>query len=420
MAQQTIVEKTLSAKAGKTLRAGDTDLIELDVRSARDFGGANVVQNFRREYPGGKVADPSRTFFTFDCVVPANNIPYANNQQIARVFAREQGIRLFDVDAGIGSHVMIEQGFAVPGSTIVGTDSHLNIMGAVGAFGQGMGDTDITFAFKTGKTWFEIPETIKMTIKGEMKHPVSAKDLTLAIVRHFGANGALGFVVELYGELIDSLDLADRITLSSMATETGAIAIMIPPNRAVLDYFKVRCGREVSPVVADPDARYADSVTLDLTGANALVPLIAKPGNPENVVPVRDVAGRSVDSVFIGSCTNGRYEDFLAVADFMGNRHVASHVMAKMVPATKDVFGQLLKSGLMAKFHDAGWIVSNQGCGGCASGQIGMTGKGEVQISTSNRNFTGKQGAGDTYLASPITAAACAIAGKIVDPRDVK
>ncbi|MFC1744054.1 aconitase/3-isopropylmalate dehydratase large subunit family protein [Candidatus Riflebacteria bacterium] len=413
---KTIVEKILSSKSGREANAGDTVLIDLDVRSARDFGGANVVKNFQREYEGEKVADVEKTFFTFDCVVPANNIPYANNQQIARIFAREQNIPLYDVDAGIGSHVVIEKGHAFPGATVVGTDSHLNIMGSIGALGQGMGDTDITFAFKTGKTWFEVPHTIKLDIRGELLFPVTAKDLTLAVVRHFGAKGALGQVVEVYGGIIDSLDLAGRITLSSMGTETGAIAIMITPDVDILGYCEQRSGKKLEYIFADPDANYSEIQELDLPD---LEPLISKPGHPEDVVTVKEVAGRRVDSVFIGSCTNGRMEDYELVARIIGKQKVAPHVMAKLVPATKEVYGRLMESGLMQKFFNSGFIISNQGCGGCASGQIGMTGKEEVQISTSNRNFKGKQGMGDTYLASPATAAASAIKGVITDPREL-
>jgi 3-isopropylmalate/(R)-2-methylmalate dehydratase large subunit len=410
---KTIVEKIIASKAGHEVSAGDTILMGLDVRSARDFGGANVVKHLEREYEGDRVADLDKTFFTFDCVVPANNIGYANNQHKIREFARETGVRVYDVDAGIGSHVLIEQGHALPGKTVVGTDSHLNIMGAIGALGQGMGDTDIAFSFKTGKTWFEVPETIRLNLSGSLTFPATAKDLTLAVVKHFGANGALGKVVEVYGPLTDVLTLSDRITLSSMGTEMGAIALIIPPNEEVLAYCRARAAVPFQPVFADEDATYAQRIDLDL---GDIQPMLSLPGHPEDVTPVGEAAGRPIDSVFIGSCTNGRFEDFQQVAKLLGDQKIHPRVMAKIVPATKEVFGQLISSGLFQKFHEAGFILSNQGCGGCAAGQIGMTGKGEVQLSTSNRNFAGKQGAGDTYLVSPVTAVASAITGVITDP----
>jgi len=416
MAAQTIVEKIFSAHSSGDVAVapGEIIWIDLDVRTARDFAGANVVQNYRKHYGDAPVADKGRTFFTFDLVVPPNNIPYANNQQICRTWAREQGVKVYDVNAGIGSHVALEQGLAYPGSTFVGTDSHLNVLGAIGAFGQGMGDKDIAFAFKTGRTWFEVPPTMKVVVKGGLRPPCVARDLTLAILGKLGSKGALGRAVEFYGPAIDALDLAGRITLASQVTEVGGIIGFIPPSDEVLAFVRERTGREkVEGTYADPDASYVETVELDIAG---LEPLVACPPSPANVMPVREVAGRRIDSVFLGSCTNGRFEDFAAVAAIVKGKRVAPWVMASVVPATREVFGQMLESGVLTTLFDAGFIISNPGCGGCASGHIGMTGKGQVQVSTSNRNFPGKQGAGDTYLVSPVTAAWCALTGEITAP----
>lgn len=410
---KTILEKIFSAHSPDEVRPDAIIWLDLDLRSARDFGGANVVGNLEREYPGEGVADPARTAFTFDCNVPANTIGYANNQHICRLYARKHGIPVFDVDAGIGSHVMIEKGLVVPGSTAVGTDSHLNILGAVGAFGQGMGDQDIAVAFRAGRTWFEVPETVKVVVKGTYRRPTSAKDLTLFIAGRLGAKGLLGCAAEFYGEAIDALDLAGRITLASMVTEMGGIIGFIPPDAAVLAYCRERSGKDVQPVYADADARYCRVVEIDVEG---LVPQIACPPKPDKVVPVAEAGDVKVDSVFIGSCTNGRIEDMRVVAGMLRGRKVAPGVMLRVVPATQEVWMQMLREGLIETLVEAGAIVSNQGCGGCAAGQIGMTGKGEVQISTGNRNFAGKQGDGFTYLASPATAAAAALTGRITVP----
>ena len=411
----TVIEKIIANHSDQaTVTPGEIVWMELDVRSARDFGGANVVGHLKRHYADRPVDDPARTAFTFDCVVPANTIPYAENQHTCRTFAREHGVGLFDVNAGIGSHVVIEEGKAVPGATVVGTDSHLNILGAVGCFGQGMGDADIAFAFATGRTWFEVPETIRVDVKGRLKAPATAKDLTLAIVGHMGSKGALGKAVELNGPAIDRLSLAERITVCSMATEMGAIAAFIKPSREVLRITSVRAGKRCFGVWADPDATYCRRETVDITG---LTPLVAMPGSPAEVQPVSRLAGTPVDSVFIGSCTNGRLLDFWQAHRAVWGKKVADRVMAKAVPSTREVYTDMLKLGVTTALHDAGFIVSNPGCGGCASGQIGMTGKGEVQVSTSNRNFRGKQGLGETYLASPLTAAASALAGKITEPQ---
>jgi len=411
---RTIIEHIIAAHAdpGADVRPGSVVWLNLDVRSARDFGGANVVKGFNEHYEGEKVADPTKTFFTFDCNAPANTIAYANNQQICRDFAAEQGIRVFDVDAGIGSHVLMEQGLARPGGTVVGTDSHMNILGAVGCFGQGMGDTDIAFAFKTGRTWFEVPPTIRIGLKGFPSPGVSAKDVILYLVGELGSAGALGCAVEIYGEFVDEAGVDARITLASMGTEMGAVAVLLPPNDETLEWVSRRIGEETEPVYADPGADYVKTVEFDIEG---LEPMVACPPSPENVKPVRAVEGTRIGSGFIGSCTNGRLEDMAAAASILNGGRVHPGVMLKVVPATREVWVEMMDGDVLKDIFDAGAIISNAGCGGCAAGQIGMTGAGEVQLSTSNRNFAGKQGAGDTYLCSPATVAASAIRGEITN-----
>lgn len=413
---QTVVEAIIAAHAGRPeVRPGEIVWIDLDVRTARDFGGANVVGHLERHFAERPVADPRRSAFTFDCVVPANTIPYAENQHRCRTFARRHGVSLHDVDAGIGSHVLIEQGLALPGTTVVGTDSHLNLLGAVGCFGQGMGDADIAFAFATGRTWFEVPETIRVEVRGRLRPPATAKDLTLFLVGKLGSKGALGQAVEIEGPAIDRLSLAERVTLCSMATEMGAISAFVRPSREVLEFCAWRSGHRVKPTLADAGATYAREEVLEI---DDLQPMIALPGRPDDVHPVAEVAGTRVDSVFVGSCTNGRLHDFEQFLAGLRGRRVARGVMAKAVPATREVMSALLERDIVGALHRAGVVVSNAGCGGCASGQIGMTGRGEVQLSTSNRNFRGKQGAGETYLCSPLTAAWSAVTGTISVPEE--
>jgi len=413
---QTLIEKIIAAKVDREVAAGEVVWLPLDVMTARDFGGASVVKNFRQAYGAdAKVVDPQRILFTFDCNAPANTVGYATNQMVCREFAEAQGVRVFDVDAGIGSHILIEQGLARPGATAIGTDSHYNILGAVGALGMGMGDVDVAFAFRNGKVWFEVPPTVRVNIEGRLAWPATAKDLTLAIVRHFGTGGLLGRAIEFFGEIIDSMDIAGRITLASMATEMSAVIALIPPSEPVLDFARERSGIAPEPVFADPDAGYEQEVTVDL---GDIEPMVAAPYSPANVGTVRELAVERIriHTGFVGSCTNGRFEDFAPVVEVLGDSQIAEGVTLRVVPATKEVYGELLKSGLLAKLFDAGALVSNQGCGGCASGQIGITGEGEVQVSTSNRNFKGKQGAGRTYLASPVTVAASVKAGYITAP----
>ena len=304
----------------------------------------------------------------------------------------------------------MEKGLVSPGDTAVGTDSHFNILAAVGAFGQGMGDVDIAYVFKSGKAWFETPPSIRIQLEGKLPGNVTAKDLALFLLRELGTNKALGRAVEIYGEAVNELDIAGRITLCSLATEAGAITFFLPPSRIVDDFYKDRFKRAVTQPTADGDADYEAKYKFNISN---LVPLVSPPPDPNGATPVNDFNNIAVDSVFVGSCTNGRWEDFRAVADVIKGRQIKDDVMLRMVPATREVYERILADGTMNNLVRAGAIVTHPGCGGCASGQIGMTGKGEVQVSTSNRNFKGKQGLGATYLASPRTAAWSALKGVI-------
>jgi 3-isopropylmalate dehydratase small subunit len=405
---ETIIEKILSRHAGRPVRPGDIVDISIDVRVARDFGGASVVKNLREHRL--PIADVAKTFFTFDCNPGGSDQKYAANQHLCRLFARERAVNLFDIDAGIGTHIAIDEGLVVPGGTLVSTDSHANILGAIGAFGQGMGDQDIAAAWAYGRVWFKVPESVKVVLKGTPPAGTTPKDIALRLLREFGAAGLLGTSAELYGEAADELGLSGRITVASMATEMGAIILLFPPNRAVLAHFD-KIGKEYAAAYADADAVYSRVVEIDVSD---LVPLVSRPGQPEDVVPVRAVAGTKIDSVIIGSCTNGRFEDMAAAAAVLKGRRVAPGVVLKIVPATRQVWRRALDEGLIDVFVEAGALVGNPGCAGCAEGQIGQNGPGEVTVSTGNRNFAGKQGQGSVYLASPATAAASAVAGVIV------
>ncbi len=411
---KTIIEKIIADHAGKDVNPGDIVDITIDVRAARDFGGANVVKNIRDN--ALPIADPSKTLFTFDCNPGGSDQKYATNQQICREFARQQDIDVYDIDAGIGTHLAIDGGHAVPGSTFVSTDSHANILGAIGAFGQGMGDVDIAQAFAFGKVWFKVPPTVKIILKGRPSAEATAKDITLAMLRKLGANGLLGYAAEVYGDVVEDLSLDARITISSMSTEMGGIVTLFPPNREVLDYCSRAAGRPVEGVYADADARYEAAVEIDIGG---LGPLISRPGHPEDVADVADLSGTKIGSGFIGSCTNGRFEDLQAAAEILRGRKVAPGVVLKIVPSTDEIWRRCLDAGLLEVFKEARALVSNAGCAGCAAGQVGQNGPGEVTVSTGNRNFAGKQGKGEVYLASPTVVAASAVAGAICLPAEI-
>jgi len=411
----TLLEKILATHSKfEAVHPGEIIDIEIDSRVARDFGGANVVKNLKDF--GLTIADPEKTMFTFDCNPTGSDQKYAVNQHICRLFAREQGIKVFDIDAGIGTHILIEKGFVYPGATAVSTDSHANILGAVGAFGQGMGDMDIAAAWNKGKVWFKIPQSVKLIFDGEIPSDVSSKDIVLNLLKIFGANSLLGYSIEIYGASVENLSLDDRITISSMATEMGAIIILFPPSKSIIDYCSKHSKNDFTPLYADENAHYEKIFNIDVT---VFRPMVSRPGEPHDTVNVSDVLGRKIDSAFIGSCTNGRMNDMRKVASILKNRIVAPGIVLKIVPATDIIWKQCLKEGLIEIFKNAGALVSNAGCAGCAAGQVGQNGQGEVTLSSGNRNFAGKQGKGSVYLASPEIVAASAIAGYITTPDNI-
>jgi 3-isopropylmalate/(R)-2-methylmalate dehydratase large subunit len=405
---KTIIQKIFETHSNSTAPIDEIIDVTIDVRVARDFGGANVVKHL--EENNLSIHDPKSTFFTFDCNPGGCDQKYAENQQICRVFARKNGIKIYDINSGIGTHLAFEEGLVYPGYTFVSTDSHANILGALGAFGQGMGDIDIAYAFAHGKIWFKVPPSIKIILKGKPSKTATPKDVVLKMNKELGANGLLGYSAELYGEYIDSLSLDGRVTIASMATEMGGIIILFPTNEKVMEYYKKTFGITIKPINADPDAQYERTMEINIS---ELLPQIARPGHPEDVINVADLKDVSVDSGFIGSCTNGRLEDMRAAAAVLKDKTIALGRILKIVPATDTVWNTCLKEGLVKIFKDAGALVGSAGCAGCAAGQIGQTGKGEVTVSSGNRNFVGKQGKGDIFLASPETVAASLLAGYI-------
>ena len=405
----TLIEKIISQHAkDQHVRPGDIVEMHLDNRLARDFGGANVVKHL--EHRGLELADASHTFFTFDCNPAGSDQGYAANQHHCRRFARRSGAGLYDLGSGIGTHLAVEEGMAWPGSTLVSTDSHANIIGAIGAFGQGMGDIDMAAAWSQGKIWFRVPESVIIELKGQPGPAASAKDIALKILATTGASGLLACAAELRGDIVDTLDLDARLTISSLATESGAISFLFSPSDEIMAYCQKQSGRTLQRVEADADARYLRRIEVDIEG---LGPMISKPGHPEDALPVSEVSGMPIDSGIIGSCTNARMSDMRAAAEVLKGRKVAPGVVLKIVPTTDSIWKQALKEGLIEIFSHAGALVSSPGCAGCAEGQLGQTGAGEVSLSTGNRNFAGKQGKGQVWLTSPATVATSAIMGAL-------
>lgn len=411
----TIIEKILANHSKfSTVKPGEIIDVSIDARAARDFGGPNVVKHF--ESKNLTLDDVSKTFFTFDTNPTGSDMKYAVNQHVCRKFARRHNIKVFDINNGIGTHTLMELGLAYPGSTAVSTDSHANIMGAVCAFGQGMGDKDIAAVWSNGSIWFKVPKSVKINFSGKRPANVTAKDIVLNLLNKFGANSLLGYAIELYGDAIDELTLDERTTIASMATEMGAIIILIPPSDDIYAKFDKILNKKVDRIFADADAVYEKTFDIDISGFKTMVAL---PGKPHGTVDIKEAKRVKIDSAFIGSCTNGRIEDLRIAAKILENKKVAPGVLLKIVPSTDRVWQQAMNEGLLKIFKEAGALIANPGCAGCAAGQVGMNGPGEITISTGNRNFPGKQGKGEVYLASPSVVAASAIAGYITTADDI-
>ncbi|KPJ50794.1 hypothetical protein AMJ40_01785 [candidate division TA06 bacterium DG_26] len=414
---KTIVEKILSKASGSDVHPDERIWAHVDLVTMRDFGGPNVVLEYRNSFGQRPLYDHESVAITFDLHVPPRDDRVAANQKMLREFAEQEGVTLFDVHSGVGQHVLFEHGFVKPWEVVIGTDSHMNLLGAFGCFATGVGTTDIVGALATGKLWFRVPHTYRYMVDGTLPHMVSAKDVILRILKEVGTDGAAYKAVEFAGAVVDRMNLSERITLTSMVTEMSGKIGFVPPNKSVVGFLSQRVKSEVQSIWADEDAQYERVLSFDAT---ELQPQIACPDSPDNVMDVRSVAGTKIDQAFIGSCTNGRYEDLKAAADILNGRHVKPGVRLIVVPATMEVASQAVREGLYDIFLEAGAVVPNPSCALCTYGHPGILASGEVMVSTSNRNFIGKLGkGGKVYLASPATAAASAVRGVITDPRDI-
>jgi len=409
----TISEKILSKASNSTASADDFVIANIDCAMAHDGTSVLAVKAFNEmEVPG--VWDPERIVIPFDHIVPASTETAANLQHSIRQWAHDQNIsNLYDVGEGICHQVLPEKGFALPGRLIVGADAHSCTYGAFGAFATGVGATDMAEIFASGKLWFRVPHTIRATVEGDMKNPVSAKDLTLHVIKHIGTDGATYKALEFYGSAIETLDISGRMTLCNMAIEMGAKTGIVPPDIKTDRFIKDRAVEAYTPVYADEDANYIEELYFDV---DDLPPQVAKPHSVDNVCDVDEVSGIKIDQVFIGSCTNGRVEDLEAAARILKGWKVA--VRTIVIPASRTVFIEALEKGYISALVEAGAMIAPPGCGPCLGAHLGVLAEGEVCVSTSNRNFKGRMGKGGLiYLASPQTAAASALKGEIADPR---
>lgn len=422
---KTAIMKIMERASGRPVKVGDRIWCKIDLASARDFGGANCVLQFEAEMgKDAKVWAPDKIAYTFDLQAPSHSEKVSNNQKIIREFAKRQGIEnVFDINNGIGQHVMLEHGLIKPGDVVLGTDSHMNLLGAVGAFATGVGNSDVAAAYISGTNWFRVPETMKIEVTGTFQKGVCMRDLLTYIVGDLGASGMDFLAVEFTGETIENATLAERITLCSMVTEMSGKVPLIMPNGEVLEWMVSRAGEEVRSRVkelsADPDAEYCKVIRYDVSG---LEPMASCPDAPDNVRPIREIAGTVVDQIHIGSCSNGRFEDLKAAYDVLmaGGGKISPDIRAIITPSTTEVQIQCAKAGMIEKFLEAGIVFTNPTCALCTAEHYGALPSGDVGCSTTNRNFLGKVGKGShTYLMSPMSAMAAAVRGCITDPREI-
>ena len=413
MATGTISQKIFSRASGSTRMVEPGEIVEAGVDYAMSHDGTSVlaIRAFS-EMGSEKVWDPERIVIPFDHIVPANNETAAELQKDVRAWAKEQKIsNFFDCGCGVCHQVFPEQGFALPGLLLVGADSHSCTYGAFGAFGTGVGATDMAEIYSRGRLWFKVPETIAVRVSGTIKPNVSAKDIALMVIGKLGADGATYKAVEYIGPAIEALSMSGRMTLCNLGVEMGAKAAIVPPDKKMDAWLAGRARQPYKPVHSDPDS-YNYEYEYDITD---LEPQVAVPFRVDNVRPVSELEGLEIDQVFIGTCTNGRLEDLAVAAKILKGEQVKARTL--IIPASREVLREALQSGIIQTLVEAGAMIGPPGCGPCLGAHMGVLAEGEVCVSTSNRNFPGRMGKGGlVYLASPATAAASALSGCLAVP----
>ncbi|EWG07904.1 MAG: 3-isopropylmalate dehydratase large subunit [Candidatus Aramenus sulfurataquae] len=413
---QTLTEKILSRAAGRTVSPGDVAEIKVDIVGFHDLTGYHVIEVMEKAGLE-KVFDKSKVVIAFDHLAPPPDQRSAEIQGYIRKFVRKMGLPNFhDINFGILHEVLIEN-YANPGQVIVAADSHTTTSGAVGAFAQGMGASDIAAAVITGRTWLMVPEPFKVVLKGEPAKWINGKDVALKILGEFKADYFNGMSIEVEVEKPRAFPMDYRATVSNMGIEMNADALMFVPDEETVNYIKTMRGYEPPVVKPDQGAKYVDAYTIEL---DKMEPLVAAPHSVDNVRTAREAEGIEVDQVYIGSCTNGRISDFEVAAKILKGRTVKTRCIA--IPASYKMFKQAMELGYVETLVNAGCIVTYGTCGPCLGGHFGVAGPGETIVSTSSRNFKGRMGSVDSkvYLAGPAVAAATAATGKITDPRDLE
>ncbi|MBN1134799.1 MAG: 3-isopropylmalate dehydratase large subunit [Methanosarcinaceae archaeon] len=414
---KTIAEKIIGEHAGKEVSAGDIVIANVDVTAVQDGTGPLAVQQLEK-INLIQANNPERTVLFIDHAAPSPNKDLSNAHNILRNFSKKTGVILSEIGEGV-CHQRLVETYVNPGDILIGADSHTCTSGALGAFSTGMGSTDVAIGIALGKTWLRVPETFKINVAGKFKKGVYAKDLILYVIGEIGADGATYKALEFTGETIRNMTMSERFTLSNMAVEAGAKTGLIESDETTKAYLEEK-GRvdKFRTICADEDAVYERVINID---ASKLEPMISSPHTVDNTNTAKELAGTKVDQVFIGTCTNGRLDDLGIAADILKGKHRHPDTRLIVTPASRDVYLQALEAGYIETFVKAGAAVMAPGCGACVGVHQGILADGEVCLATQNRNFKGRMGntEGYIYLSSPATAAASAIAGEIVDPREV-
>jgi len=415
---KTFIQKVFENKIGQSVQESEIVFVEPDYILTHDNSAA-IIKKLSQVKEGIKVKYPDRIVIVLDHVIPAASVKTANNHKEIREFVKTQHItHFYDIGRGICHQVLPEIGLALPGSVIVGSDSHTCTYGAFGVFSTGIDRTEAAGIWITGETWFKIPRSYKITLEGCLQQRVSAKDLILKIIGDLGTDGANYKSVEYHGSGIINLDISDRMTIANMSVEMGAKNGAFPVDELTKKWLKEHNVEEYHAVWADDDAIYEKEYSYNL---NEITPQIAFPHTVDNVKDISEAEGIKVDQCFIGTCTNGRLEDLHAAAAILNGKTVHPSTRLLILPASREVYQEATDDGTMSILNKAGAVILPSGCGPCLGAHQGVMADNEVTVSTANRNFKGRMGnkTAEIYLGSPETVAASARKGVITDPRKI-
>jgi 3-isopropylmalate/(R)-2-methylmalate dehydratase large subunit len=410
----TIIEKIIRNNTGVDAKPGDIVTVKVDRVMIHDIFIPFVASKFE-EMGFTKIWDPDKAVLIYDHLVPASQVDDTRHFRVGNEFVEKYGMKNIHRSDGICHQLMTEAGYVKPGDVVFGTDSHTTTYGCVGAFSSGIGYTEMASILGTGTLWIKVPETIKVHITGKLAENVMAKDIILKLIGDLGADGATYKALEFTGDTVENMTVASRMSMSNMAIEAGAKCALFTPDEKTAQYCGIELTESQKDLVGDADASYCRIMEYR---AEDFVPVMACPSNVDNVKPVRELEGTAIDQVFIGSCTNGRLEDLMAAAEILKGKHVAPFVKLIVTPASRKIYTQAVENGTMAVLAAAGAIITHPSCGLCCGRTGGILTDGEKVVATNNRNFLGRMGTSKVgiYLASPKTAAACAITGKITEP----